>query len=268
MKTSELAKTEMNRLVNLFEKGEGLEIMARVAVIPDKGIPSAKWTLTNRMLAFAQTKNTDCRGFDQWRAVGRCVKKREKAAYIFRPCLVKDEEEEGKTKLIGFACLPVFSASQTDGEPLPYMGNKSELPLKEVAERFGLKIEYQPFFNGVLGFYQSSAAKIVMCTENEQVFFHELAHAAHNKLLNGKISDCPESKVEIIAELASCVLARFYGKQQEEGKSYNYIKSYAARIGRNLGMVLMALTREVGQVIELIIGTAEPTVEAVSQTNR
>jgi hypothetical protein len=104
-------------LVELFEKGDIPRALAATVLIPI-GMPSSKWTLSNRLLAFAQTLEIDCRGYRQWQQVKRQVKTGAKAAYILRPHTIKAKDEktaEEKYVVVGFGCLPVFPYSATEG---------------------------------------------------------------------------------------------------------------------------------------------------------
>jgi len=64
-------------------------------------------------------------GFKKWQEMGRHVKRGEKALWILAPCTRKfverDETGEEKERVVvtGFRGVPVFDASQTEGEPLP-----------------------------------------------------------------------------------------------------------------------------------------------------
>ena len=233
--------------------------LARV-VLTCKGMPSGRWTLSNRLMAFAQTFETDCRGFRQWEGVNRRVKKGARAAYILRPIVIKKKEdgsEKEREVVVGFGCVPVFPLSQTEGDSLPGLVPKEPPALREVAECFGVQVDYQAFGGMYYGFFQKKGNQIVLCTHDEQVFFHELAHAAHNRILNGNLKGGQDAKQEIVAELSACVLARLYGKKADEGNTYSYIKSYADELEKNLGDVILSILSDVEKVLALIIETSE-----------
>ncbi|MHC4403045.1 MAG: ArdC-like ssDNA-binding domain-containing protein [Planctomycetota bacterium] len=65
----------------------------------------------------------DARGYKQWQAVGRFVRKGEKAFHILCPCVGKRSdtdpdtgEETERSFVYGFTSAPVFGLSQTDGD--------------------------------------------------------------------------------------------------------------------------------------------------------
>jgi hypothetical protein len=264
--TTAKAKIELFRLVKLFQKGQVSEALASTVLIP-KNMPSSRWTMNNRLLALLQTNEIDCRGYQQWKLVNRQVKGGAQAAYILRPRTLEEKDEEtGEDKIVvvGFACLPVFSYSSTDGEPLPELIPPEPPALLNVAERFGLKVEYQACCGLYRGAYDIKKKEIVLCTHQERTFFHELAHAAHNRVLDGKLKMGQDAKQEIAAELSSNVLARLYGKQpQDEGHAYRYIENYAKEMKKDVATAIVSVLTDVEKVLELIISTAEGTPESV-----
>ena len=131
-----------------FESGEIPEAIA-YSIFPGADIPSAKWSLMNRILMYA-SGTRDARGFRQWNKVGRHVKKGAKAFHILAPRIVKKKsganrgrasstEDDGieeftssemseKTPsrnreekiIVGFLTVPVFRVEDTEGQPLDY----------------------------------------------------------------------------------------------------------------------------------------------------
>jgi len=92
---------------------------------PQSDIPSAKWSISNRILQFL-ADTSDARGFRQWNKAGRKVKKGAKAFHILGPKArtITETDDDGteteKVIVSGFFAIPVFRAEDTDGEPLPY----------------------------------------------------------------------------------------------------------------------------------------------------
>ena len=69
---------------------------------------------------------------------------------------------------------------------------------------------------------------IALASPEECVFFHELAHAGHDKL--APLKPGQDWKQEIVAELSAAVLCRLVGKKPDNlGQSYRYIEKYAIR---------------------------------------
>jgi hypothetical protein len=253
-------------LVELFEKGDIPRALAATVLIPS-GMPSSKWTFSNRLISFAQTLEIDCRGYRQWQHVKRQVKTGAKAAYILRPHTMKVKDEktgEEKYVVVGFGCLPVFPYSLTEGEPLPELIPPEPPPLLDVAERLGVKVDYQAFNGMFRGAFVPDASSITLCTHDEQTFFHELAHAAHARVLDGKLKASQDALQEIVAEVSGCVLARIYGrKQADEGRSFQYVSKYAEEMKKDVSAAIVSVLSDVEKVLSLIIGTVEKSVEEV-----
>jgi len=259
MKTTEKAKLELQKLADMFAKGEAPQAIARV-VLTCPSMPSSKWSLANRVMALCQTGEIDCRGFHQWKKANRLVKKGAHAAFILRPLTVKKVDEESKEErmiLVGFGCVPVFPLTATEGDPLPELAPANPPALMDVAESFGVKVDYEAFGGDCYGFYRTGDNHIVLCTVDEQVFFHELAHAGHERVLGQKLQGGQDPKQEIVAELSACVLARMFGKKDaNEGATFEYIKSYAEKMKKSVGDAIVSIIADVEKVLTLIIDTA------------
>ena len=144
MGDSTKAKACLQEIVQLFKSGNVPKALAMVTIPPQAGIPSAKWSWSNRLLQF-MTDTSDARGFRQWQQAGRQVKKGSKAFHILGPKTrkVTDTDNTGrdteKIVVVGFFTIPVFRVEDTDSEPLPYEP-ASPPPLVDVAHRFGLQV--------------------------------------------------------------------------------------------------------------------------------
>lgn len=219
-------------------------------------------------MAFAGTR--DARGFRQWQQEGRYVVKGAKAFYILVPYLKKVENEkngEGKEVLKGFLAKPVFRYEDTDGKQLDYMDLQlPELPLVEVARAWGVDVKAIPGNYSLYGYYSQQRKEITLASREECVFFHELAHCAHEKV-KGSLQSGQEPLQEIVAELAAQALCRIVGKKPDDtlGNSYQYIETYATKLGINACTACLKVMSETEKVLNLILkGTAEPTAGAES----
>ena len=145
MKTTETARRELGRVVELFERGEVGTAIAHVA-IPPLDIPSSKWSYGNRLLVF-MAGTSDARGIRQWNQAGRKVKRGTRAAYILVPMIIKTKTEDGKeeSRCIGFKACPVFRVEDTEGASLPTYAPPSPPPLMDVAQSWGVDVRYIPF---------------------------------------------------------------------------------------------------------------------------
>ena len=174
------------------------------------------------------------------------------------------ETEKEKVILAGFIVVPVFSVENTDGEPLevPELTPKELPPLFEVAQKWDIKIEWQSFQGEAYGYFSPGRKEIVLATQDENVFFHELAHAAHQRV-KGKLNGKQDWKEEIVAELTASVLAHMYGKRTNDGASYQYIRSYAEKAGRDVQKACLRVISDVGRCVERVIQTKEETSHAL-----
>lgn len=74
MNDSEKAKVCLQRIVDLFKEGNIPKALAVATIPPQNDIPSAKWSISNRILQFL-ADTSDARGFRQWKNAGRKVKR-------------------------------------------------------------------------------------------------------------------------------------------------------------------------------------------------
>lgn len=259
MNDSEKAKTCLNKIVDLFKSGNIPKALSVAVIPPQADIPSAKWSISNRILQFL-ADTSDARGFKQWDKVGRNIKKGARAFHILGPKArtITETDEEGiekeKTIITGFFVIPVFRAEDTDGEPLAYEP-VTPPPLSDVAEHFGLSVSYQTFASQYYGYYQGDSKRIVLATHSAQVFFHELAHAVHHRI-EGELKGGQVPDQEIIAELTAATLARMYCPDVNLGFSYEYVKGYAEKSKKSIDRACLAVINTVGLVLDEIIKTA------------
>ncbi len=229
---NESVQTVLNRILYQFKSGDIPKAIA-VAMFPIADIPAANWSLLNRTL-MCMAGTADARGFRQWQKISRYVKKGAKAFYILAPCIYKKEDEQGQEKqvLTGFRSLPVFCYEDTDGEALDY--KQIELPafpLIERAEEWGVPVKAIPGNKRCFGFYSLQKKEIALATPAEKTFFHELSHAAHDRVKKG-LNPGQDPLQEIVAELSAQALCRIAGRQADNtlGNSYEYIDGYAKKI--------------------------------------
>jgi len=267
MNDSKKARICLQRIVDLFKEGNIPKALAVATIPPQTGIPSAKWSWSNKLLQFL-ADTSDARGFRQWQEAGRMVKKGAKAFHILGPKTKKvietddDGQEIEEIVVTGFYAIPVFRAEDTDGEQLPYEP-ASPPPLADVAERFGLSVSYQTFASRYYGYYQGKVKRIVLASHEAQVFFHELAHAAHHRIA-GKLMGKQIPSQEIIAELAAATLANLYCPEANLGFSYEYVKAYAEKSKKTIERACLAVINTVGMVLDEILKTHSQAREEVA----
>ena len=247
----------VSSIIASFERGDIPEAIA-YSMFPISNIPSAKWSLLNRTLMFL-AGTQDARGYRQWKEAGRYVKKGSKAFYILVPYIAKtDNEETGETEhfLKGFLCKPVFRAEDTAGDPLDYEQIElPDLPLIDKAEEWGISVKAIPRNYSCYGYYSSGRKEIALASPEESVFFHELAHAAHERV-NGNLKAGQDPLQEIVAELSATALCRIVGKKHDNslGNSYRYIRRYASELNLAIHIACLKVMSETEKVLNTIIG--------------
>jgi len=253
---NEKVRNVLNTILEKFKSGEIPEAVA-MASYPIPDIPSAKWSFTNRTLMFL-AGTADARGYRQWKSVNRWVKKGAKAIYILVPCFGKQvDEETGEEKevLNFFKPSPIFMCEDTEGEPLDYQQIElPDLPLIERAEEWGVSVKAVPGNYLYRGYYSSDRKEIGLATPEEKTFFHELAHASHEKV-NGSLKSGQDPLQEIVAELSAQALCRLVGKNMTDttGNSFKYIERYAGKVKMNPHAACLKVLGETEKVLNLIL---------------
>jgi len=267
---NEKVQTALRSIVERFESGDIPEAIA-FSTFPIADIPAAKWSLLNRTLMFI-AGTQDARGFRQWKVVGRHVKKGAKAITILAPRFIKKESEgepgeEEKKVLAGFLAVPVFRVEDTEGEPLEYQKIElPELPLVDVAKSWGISVMAIPGNYRYFGYFSQERKEIALASKEESVFFHELAHAAHQRIL-GELKRGQDWKQEIVAELSAAALCKIVGKSSKFlGRSYQYIENYAKQVHLTAVQGCLKVMSDVESVLNLILkgGPGEVSEEKIS----
>jgi len=255
----ERANAELEKIVRLFSSKELPDMCAKALIqTPEK--PSSRWSMGNQLLMLL-AGTSDARGFRQWNEVGRWVARDKKAVWILGPVRkkVKQEppeegeriEEGSREVLIGFKAIPVFRYEDTCGQELPAYEPRNPPPLLDVAERFGMKVQYARLAPGIYGATDHMNKTIVLATEDIDVFFHELGHAIH-RTFEPKTGHGQESEAETIAQLVAATLARLYGGPADSF-SWSYISMYAqSNSPQMVGRLCMRVLERTKKVLDLI----------------
>lgn len=230
-------KKQLDEVVTKVINPEGIaEVISRKLFMTNS--PCQKWSFRN--LAIVQMHNSfDCRGYKQWQEVGRQVKKGCHAVKILSPkmktIVVEENGKEVKKKICyGFRPINVFRYEDTEGEALEEYAEvmeaeskKHSLPLYDLAVKMGVSVEYAPSTGSYYGYNQGK--KIVLCTDEEQVFYHELAHAIEREIGTLTLARGQQVDNEVVAEFCACFFASMYGKQADIKGTHEYIKGYAGK---------------------------------------
>jgi|6_EtaG_2_1085325.scaffolds.fasta_scaffold00362_23 hypothetical protein len=247
----------LGKVMTAFREGTIGQAAAMSVIKPAPGIPSEGYSFNNRVIMHL-SHTADARGFHAWKAVERNVKKGSKAIHILAPMVSKKEVEENgakkeKTFVYGFRAVVVFRYEDTEGEvPPEYEGQiPTELPdLAGIATQWGLKISYGPSADTYAGYYRHGE-EIVLASPDEAVFFHELAHAAHDRI--GTLKESPKLIREAVAEISAAALCHLFGKKSADAECVEYVSRYAKAEGKEPEKVALSVLKQVGQVLELIL---------------
>jgi hypothetical protein len=253
MKLSDKAKEALDKVVEQFKSGDLSPVVKLVRIRLPQDAPAARWTFSNRVLAYAQTGSVDCRGYRQWQEAGRQVQKGSRAAFILGPVLVKRQTDDGveEERLVGFRALAVFPIHDTEaesGEALDYTPRQLP-PLMDVARRLGVDVAYAPTRPGALGNCTPDGSAITLGSVEPVVFFHELAHAAHQRVMGRNLKGGQDPHQETTAELTAAVLMHLYGLGDRTGNCWGYVQQYNEDPLR----AIMKATDEVGKVLALLL---------------
>ena len=124
-------------------------------------------------------------------------------------------------------------------------------------------MQYRPFVARFKGYYtprdHDGEERIVLCSHEERVFFHELAHAAH-KRVRGQLNGGQDPTQEIVAETVAATLCQLYGLSGYVYHGRDYIASYAK--GSPPAKAAMRVLADVRAVLDLIL---DPEAEEVPQ---
>lgn len=256
-------KCEIEKLIEMFKNPDSLELVSKGMFSRGTKIPSDSWSVLNRIIMLSYGY-TDARGFKAWGKVGRQCKKGG-SFYILAPNLFKKKvvnkktnEEEEKTILAGFRPIPVWPLENTTGKDVDY-GKADKMPDfmgNEIAEKWGIKIT-QGFENPEYYAYYSPIRKeIKMATASQQTFFHELAHAADDRL-NKNLKGGQDPIQEIVAETSAVVLMSMMGLKAGTKNAYDYVRRYAEQSGKEPIDALIPLITKISKIIKLILDESD-----------
>ena len=189
--------------------------------------------------------------------VGRHVRQGSRAFYILGPVFVKkpldDSNPDGEEVdvLVGFKGIPVFRYEETEGADLPTYKPKDPPPLLDVAEKFGMRVNYLRLSAGIYGMTDYERQVITLATEDWTVFWHELAHSIHRSY-EPKTSHGQEPEAEAVAQLVAATLASLYGRP-DDSFSWTYVASQARSSSpKQVGALCMRVLDRAKKVLDLI----------------
>ncbi len=263
------AEEAAQRILAAFEAGNLPKALAPVFIRRKDDVPCRQWSWSNQLLT-ALMGYSDARGFRQWQAVGRSVKKGAKGFPIMVPMVGKRDKTDAETgetieaKYVrGFSHTVVFGLEQTEGADLPPADPAvaawiESLPLPEVARSWGLKVTaYSGRPNAPQGKYRHGHS-IALGVENLSTWAHELLHAADFRL--GELKENGQHwRSETVAELGGAILLEIIGQaeQADRGGCWSYVKAYADAAGIEPITACQRCLKRTCDAVALILDTAE-----------
>jgi len=263
---NEKVRIEIEKVLEAFKKPDSLEFVAKGFFKRGTEIASDNWSILNKLIMMVNG-TSDARTFQQWKSINRFPKKGSHAFFIFAPILVPDDKAENKDdkkkmKLVGYRTIPEFKYESTEGDPVNYNPDK-ELPVfcgSKLAEKWGITIK-QGFENPLYyAFYSSTKKEIVIASDSQQTFFHEISHAADEKI-TGTIKGGQNPSQEIVAEFSAAVLMNIFGLKAGTANTYQYIERYAKQLGKETIEAVIPLIGKISKVINLIINESNELVK-------
>lgn len=258
MALSEMAKASLNKVVQRFQSGDLSPIVAAALIRLPPDAPSNRWTLRNRMLAYAQGNCIDCRGYKQWQSVGRQVRKKNDdeltlAVWISAPRTRKEVDENGEEETTTwFTYIPVYPITHTEPlegaeEVLTYEPREPP-PLMDVAERLGIEVDWIPCGGDRLGSVDKEGKRVKLETHDAKTWFHELVHAVDARIKGG-LQGGQHADQETVAELGATVLMHLYGMGERTGNCWEYVQRYATDPMK----AITAAVEDVSKILDVIM---------------
>ena len=178
---------------------------------------------------------------------------------------VEDEEtgeETTRRVMRGFVGIAVYAVEDTEGDPIVAADYTPATlpPLFDVAEKLGVAVSWTHFSRDYRGFYQPGADAITLMTHDEKTFLHELAHAAHNRVIQARggkgLKGGQDPSQEIVAETVAAVLCKLLGLDGYLYDGRQYLLAYAEKSGRDLRTAIARVLGDVQACLDLLVEVA------------
>lgn len=225
-----------------------------------------RYSFRNLMLILSQREDaTHVAGFNQWKKLGRFVKKGEKGIGILAPCRYKQavEDENGEKREVpdirGFKVVHVFDISQTEGDELPELAEIRGAPgenlarIEQVIRDGGIELRYEAIPGGALGMSQGGRITVrpnLSDAETFAVLVHERAHETLHQQ-SGRKHECSKTVLETEAEAVAFVVCHAFGLDSAT-RSADYIQLYRGN------------TDTLAESLRFIQATAADIIDAVN----
>lgn len=208
-------------------------------------------------------------GFHTWKALGRNVKKGEKAIRILAPLIGKGKSESSeaecpdgaqentvKPHVYGFRGVCVFDISQTEGKDLPIFSRVSgdagdmKAKLEAFALKSGIAVEYVEDLGGAEGVSIGGMIRVLRGkpdAETVSVLSHELAHEILHKQADRREPGA-KNRRELEAEAVAFIVGQAIGLEVGTA-SADYIRLYDGN-PETLSGSLEAISRAASLILE------------------
>jgi hypothetical protein len=129
-----------------------------------------------------------------------------------------------------------------------------DLPLIGKAREWGLTVKIVPALRKRLGHYDKDRREILLVSPNAQTFFHELAHAAIERL-GAAITHTQPQWMEVMAEMAALALCHLVMGKSEQGirSAYSHIFLNAVVLGMSPVEACLEVFSETERIIRHIL---------------
>jgi len=222
-----------------------------------------RYSLNNQLLIMmAKPDATMCMSFNNWKEMGRSVKKGERGIRIMAPAPYKMMQEQDKKDSFGapvldkdgepvkemveveihaFKPVSTFDISQTEGEPVPTLGVDELVGSVDgykdlfdaIVQVAGIPVEFEKIDSGAKGYYNMQENRIAIKegmseVQNVKTALHELSHSKlHSR---EKYDESAEKKSsnqkETEAESVAYICCAHYGLDTSE-YSFPYLAGWA-----------------------------------------
>jgi hypothetical protein len=275
-------KEQIDKILNQFLEGSIVESISR-GYLKSYNIPSDQWSTLNKILMLV-SGTTDGRTLEAWNSVGRKIKAGTKSFRIVAPVFVYRKEYNKDTKTeevikvhVGYRPQPEYRYEDTEAfpnNPVKELVNVEEpknFPtLKQISDKFQIKVKYSRSLIGEWGSYDPREHTINMKTDDIGTYFHELAHHVHGLIKKEKginLKGGQQIDQEIVAEFSSLVLVNILGFKikgdfdKNLGFTLRYIKGYLNTDNNETAVrAITDLISEIDEVIKRIVKDVEPIV--------
>ena len=116
--------------------------------------------------------------------------------------------------------------------------------MSDLADVLDIDVQYVPLPEDRLGDATFEGDRIRLGTQEVSVWFHELGHAIHARIVDG-LDNVDRKRSEIVAELTAASLMDAYGYPDHSGNAWAYISKYAED-------PIQAVYKAMGEVGEVI----------------